>query len=175
MNTMPNQQGHALQLRDIHLPEPVSWWPVAPGWWMVLAVTVLLLAIVIFCVRRYQQRRYRRIGLQQLSLLEGDVNLQQDQRQLIQQLSQLLRHLAVLHYGQSCAGLEGEAWLAFLDQPFQKKTAPENKPFSVGVGQCLGFGPYQKIIAEIDVAALLPLCRLWIKKLPLAAKQRGAK
>ena len=33
------------QLRDIHLPEPVSWWPPALGWWLV-AMTVMTLLIV---------------------------------------------------------------------------------------------------------------------------------
>ena len=44
------------QLRDIHLPEAVHWWPPAPGWWIVAA---LLLALTIW-LSRYLQARYRR-------------------------------------------------------------------------------------------------------------------
>lgn len=44
------------QLRDIHLPQAVHWWPPAPGWWIVAA---LVLALTIWLVR-YLQRRYRR-------------------------------------------------------------------------------------------------------------------
>jgi hypothetical protein len=29
------------QLRDIHLPEAVSWWPLAIGWWLVAIVCIL--------------------------------------------------------------------------------------------------------------------------------------
>ena len=28
------------QLRDIHLPEAVPWWPPAPGWWMLFALVI---------------------------------------------------------------------------------------------------------------------------------------
>ena len=44
------------QLRDIHLPQAVHWWPPAPGWWVVAA---LILALTIWLVR-FLQRRYRR-------------------------------------------------------------------------------------------------------------------
>jgi len=44
------------QLRDIHLPEAVHWWPPAPGWWIVAA---LLLTLTIW-LSRYLQARYRR-------------------------------------------------------------------------------------------------------------------
>ncbi len=44
------------QLRDIHLPQSVHWWPPAPGWWIVAA---LLLALGIW-LSRYLQARYRR-------------------------------------------------------------------------------------------------------------------
>ena len=26
------------QLRDIHLPEPILWWPLAPGWWVLIVL-----------------------------------------------------------------------------------------------------------------------------------------
>lgn len=167
----PTQQA-TLTLRDIHLPDPVSWWPLAPGWWLVLALAILFIAGALLVVRRYRRRSYRRLGLQHLATIEADVATKDDPRQLIQQLSLLLRHLAILHYQQPCAGLEGQDWLKFLDQPFHKKPAPANQPFSEGPGQCIGCGPYQQHVAEFDRSALITLCRQWINKLPLPPKQR---
>ena len=27
-----------IPLRDLHLPEAIGWWPLAPGWWVVVAL-----------------------------------------------------------------------------------------------------------------------------------------
>ncbi len=40
------------QLQPIVLPEPVKWWPPAPGWWLLAAT--LLIAIVLW---RYVKHR----------------------------------------------------------------------------------------------------------------------
>ena len=40
-----------LDLRDIHLPDPISWWPIAPGWWLVI-VSLFLIIAVIFILRK---------------------------------------------------------------------------------------------------------------------------
>ena len=45
-----------LPLRDIHLPDPIGWWPLAPGWWGVLGL-VLLIISGIFWWRRKKHRR----------------------------------------------------------------------------------------------------------------------
>lgn len=169
-----NPSQPTLTLRDIHLPDPVSWWPLAPGWWIVLALVIITTTVTVISLQRYRRRHYRRLGLQQLAAIELSAATHSDQ-QLIQQLSQLLRHMAVLHYGPHSAGLDGNNWLTFLDQSFEKKgapTQPPHQPFSQGIGHCLAAGPYQKAITNIDTAALLTLCRLWIKRLPLPKKQR---
>ena len=38
------------QLADIHLPDPVSWWPLAPGWWMLLGLAVSIFIAVALLV-----------------------------------------------------------------------------------------------------------------------------
>ena len=168
----PTQQPQ-ITLRDIHLPDPVSWWPPAPGWWILLSLLILFTIATLWGIRRYHRRSYRRLALRQLDTLKQNVNQQQDgqqhdDQQLIQQLSQLLRHIAVLHYPpQQCAGLHGKAWLEFLDQPFGA-----TKPFSTGAGQCLANGPYQPYSEQLDAVALLQLSRRWLKRLPLPLKQR---
>ena len=30
----------ALPLRDLQLPETVGWWPLAPGWWVLITLFV---------------------------------------------------------------------------------------------------------------------------------------
>ena len=44
------------QLRDIHLPQAVHWWPPAPGWWLVALVSLALIT----WLYRYLRARYRR-------------------------------------------------------------------------------------------------------------------
>ena len=29
------------ELRDIHVPQVSMWWPLAPGWWVVLALLIV--------------------------------------------------------------------------------------------------------------------------------------
>jgi hypothetical protein len=50
---MPPQEP---QLRDIHVPQ-VSWWPLAPGWWVLAALVVLALLVVAWLWRRRARRR----------------------------------------------------------------------------------------------------------------------
>ena len=45
-----------LPLRDLHLPDPVGWWPPAPGWWLLLA-TLAMLLIWLAVVLRSRHRR----------------------------------------------------------------------------------------------------------------------
>lgn len=145
----------ALPLRDIHLPSDVGWWPLAPGWWLLLGLSILSALAMLLMLRFRQRRRFRRQALHQLdelSLLP--------ERQLTIALSRLLRQAAISHFpSHETAGLTGQVWLEFLDRPFT------DHPFSAGVGQCLSDAPYRAVV-HIDGTALVTLCRLWLKKLP---------
>lgn len=154
----------ALPLRDIHLPPAPGLWPFAPGWWLLLALLLLLCLGLWLLLRRARRLRYRRQALQQLTELER--NLQLSPSALLSALSALLRRAMLCTFDrQSCAGLSGEAWLLFLDQGFR------DAPFSSGVGRCLGQGPYQQE-CNFDRVALLALCRRRLKKLPAAPRNR---
>ena len=36
------------QLRDIHLPDAVSWWPIAWPWWLMLSLLIALISFAIY-------------------------------------------------------------------------------------------------------------------------------
>lgn len=40
------------ELRDIHVPQVSMWWPLAPGWWVLLALLVAAIAACVFLFRR---------------------------------------------------------------------------------------------------------------------------
>ncbi|MGV6806815.1 MAG: DUF4381 domain-containing protein [bacterium] len=59
------------QLRDIHLPDPVAWWPPAPGWWLLgIVIAILILLCVRWFILRRKQNVYRVEALHLLSEID---------------------------------------------------------------------------------------------------------
>jgi hypothetical protein len=160
---LQNQDADPLAgLRDIHIPDSVSWWPLAPGWWVLGFVVLITLALVWLWQRRWQQRSYQRVALRHLERLEEQYASEPET--LVRELSVLLRRVTALYYPES-AGLAGRAWLEFLDRTLNAKA--EAHPFSAGEGQCLADAPYRPALkSEVDTRTLVELARCWIKNLP---------
>lgn len=106
------------QLKDIHLPSPISWWPLAPGWYIVIAFALILTLALAY--RMYKRHGYALAKKQALRLL----NTYQEQYEkkpnapvTSAQISELLRRVALVYYPrEEVASLHGEAWLNFLNQ-----------------------------------------------------------
>lgn len=158
------------QLRDIHVPAEVSWWPPAPGWWFAAATLIPAAVLLLWWWRRHQRRCYQRVALLRLEQLCR--TCQDDPHALVRELSVLLRRAAILHYpAHDCAGLSGQEWLQFLDQTLDSGADPGQ--FSAGAGQCLADAPYRRgASAEIDTQALADLARCWLRRLPPLAQRR---
>ena len=154
-----------LQLRDIHLPTPISWWPPAPGWWVLLGLLVLCF-LSIFMFRRIRKRRSVRVAaLKALITISSDFEAQEDTQALVKALSVLLRRICLSYFPRTeVAGLTGEAWLHFLDDCLDWQNAPGR--FSSDTGRVLITAPYQPN-ASVDGEKLLALCSTWIHALPL--------
>lgn len=108
----------ALPLRDLHLPDAIGWWPLAPGWWGVIAALGILLGYVL--LRLYRKWRFnapRRYAMHELARYEAEYLEHRNPVTLGKQLSELLRR-GMLAYAprEEVAGLTGSEWLAWLDQ-----------------------------------------------------------
>ena len=148
-----------LHLRDIHLPEPVSWWPPAPGWWILFVLIILLFSMIAWLYRR--RSRYLKSAayhaIQQLQLLQEDYSKQGDGLKLVRELSALLRRMCISVYPRSeSASLTGKEWLALLDE------SVSGEPFTQGPGRILVEAPYQRN-PDVDPDTLLSLCHEWIE------------
>jgi hypothetical protein len=137
-----------IPLRDLHLPEAIGWWPLAPGWWVVVA----LLAIGAgFLIRRYLQvwarGAARRHALQALGQITADFEQHHDTVTFSANLSELLRR-TMLAYAprQEVAGLTGDQWLAWLDRDFDEPR------FQTDAGRKLLELPYRR--PDDDVTAM---------------------
>jgi len=153
-----------LPLRDIHLPDPVSWWPPAPGWWLLLiSMAVIIAGILLF---KHLRRRWRlkRTVLAELGILREQYNDNHDRVQLVKSLSALMRRASISFYPrQKSASLTGEQWLQHLDRTAQRKE------FRHGNGSILATAPYlpaNKVI-DTDFDDLFSLCEDWLSMQPV--------
>jgi len=146
-----------LPLRDIHLPGAISWWPLAYGWWILLAVFGIAAGLGwLYYRRRYRERAAIR-GLKSVAqlLAEGTSPVV-----CVQRISMILRRFAMsIGESKSVAGLTGEAWLNFLDRRWQRDE------FLAGVGRVLIYGPYAPAgrVSAGDASALNELCLDWVR------------
>jgi hypothetical protein len=144
------------QLRDIHMPADPSWWPPAPGWWIVFAIVLGLLTwLVIRLKRRASRRRWQRGILEELTRISESQLARADSSRLLAELSQLLRRASRL-VDPGAPSLRGEAWLKFLDSSIG------GEEFVKGSGRILLEGPYQRE-TSVDAEALIDLVRRWLR------------
>ena len=155
-----NPGNASLALRDIHLPEPVSWWPPAPGWWLVLIIVIGLLALIPFLIKWLRYKPINKTAMQAFQGIKDDYKNHQDKQQLVQQLSILLRRTCMSYVGrQQTASVTGQAWIAQLNQ-----LSNENI-FTNDIADTLLNAPYQPN-NTIDSDQLLQLSQQWFDALP---------
>jgi hypothetical protein len=148
------------QLRDIHLPEAVSWWPLAPGWWVLGALLVAGLAYTgHFFWQRHHAFTYRRQALIKIKQLPNNC-----QHQRITALLALLKRVAVSAYPEfHLSSLNQAEFIAFLN-----KTTPKAGFDQLPADwQRLFYAKDSKVSVEL-VDQLVASGTQWIKRHPLA-------
>ena len=144
------------QLKELHVPAPISWWPLAPGWWLLAG---LLIAVVVAGITWWYLRRrrtaYRRAGLRLLKRLNAsDYSTQQ----LARQLNEILKRtaLAAPCYRQlGLAAAHGNPWANFLRGSCPHY--PDKDALTAQLVKAL----YQPNV-NLDASALQDFCRFWI-------------
>jgi hypothetical protein len=159
-----------IPLRDLHLPEAIGWWPLAPGWWFL--IMILLAGIVYLSYRSIQKWRrnaMRRVALMELSRIQREYKKGVDEITLAIELSELLRRTMLAYAPRiEVAGLTGKRWLQWLDQGL------DDRPFSEGPGQNVESLPYRRPDAvedDVDVQGLIEAIKTRLRT-PLPAEAR---
>lgn len=146
------------QLKDIHLPEAISWWPPAPGWWVImLSLAVLSGWLVWRSWVWWQALKPKRQALEILDQIEKKAKKNVPAHEICAQVSQLLRRVALTYYpAESVAGLKDDAWIEFLNQHSRKIN------FNA-VREHLLLYPYSKQ-TRASLTPLFERSRSWIKQ-----------
>lgn len=141
------------ELKDIHLPNAISWWPLAPGWWILLTLILATFFIILLALRYRRLYAWRKSALAELSYIINNKN----SNELGAALSELVRRCAIQLQKRSkkpiaIAQLEGKQWSDYLSTVMEKETA-----------EWLAINRY-KANSTIDTAMLEQSISTWIKK-----------
>jgi hypothetical protein len=143
-----------IPLRDLHLPEMIGWWPLAPGWWFLIVLAAAGLGYLLYqSFMKWRRNAARRVALRELARIQSEFKDGVDEISLAIELSELLRRTMLAYAPRDeVAGLTGANWLRWLDHGL------EDKPFSEGSGHNVESLPYRRpdaIEDDVDVAGLI--------------------
>ncbi len=160
---MDNHQALA-NLKPLIAPAPVSWWPPAPGWW-VLGI-LLLIALAGLTVwgwkrwRHFRGTRYQREALQLLATLS-----EQDPDTQLQAVATILRRAAICAWGREIASTKN--WRDIIELSLHKKSKSKSPVLDEQSLALLTDFLYRKDIPS--VAAMNKLhaqAAIWLRTLP---------
>jgi hypothetical protein len=139
------------QLEDIQLPPEVTDLPIAPGYWLLLAFIIFIMAISLRAL--YRRRRYhapRKAAL--VILLSYDI----DSDEFAAEVNTLLKRTALSYLPrEKLAKLNGPQWFDWLDTRLPAMRQQEFGPLLVKRHQAKG-------LTLEDKLALLGLAKLWL-------------
>lgn len=150
------------QLHDIEGLDPISHWPLAIGWWVVLMIVLVsVIGIAVYICRRITfERSWRGDALIQLDVLEKNLS-EKRVLDVAVALSDYCKRIAIHRYSrEECAGLAGRAWLQWLVKHDPKHFDWENK------GLPLIEAPYappsHMTFTTAEIKDLIQAARRWV-------------
>ncbi|WP_252176258.1 DUF4381 domain-containing protein [Endozoicomonas sp. 4G] len=150
------------QLRPNHLPDPVSFWPPAPGWWLSAVLVIVVITLTTWLVTRSIRRnRYRRQARKQAHIIFSAYRNHQNSLQFANDCNRLLKQTALHAYpAEQVAPLHGDRWLDFLSRKSGIRA------FNEQPGEALGDTRFQKVptAKEMPMAQKMPMA----KEMPIA-------
>lgn len=155
----------SLPIRDIHLPASVSWWPLAPGWWITLGLFVLAALVVYFLKFMKERRQLEQQVVEEFEGLVNEYRKTKDAYDLLASLSRLIRRVGITRFGhRRVAALTGTHWLNFLDEVLAATKSQSQLRFEGELGELLIAGQYQKSgpIDENSLDRLLIVSKAWL-------------
>ena len=158
-SNMPIAQPDPLsQLRDIHLPDPIGWWPLAPGWYLLTLFFVLgVIALVYFIRHYYLKGRIKRKALRLLTDYQQEYQSDMNSQVSSAHLSYLLKQVALAYFPRkTVASLQGPAWILFLNE------SAKGLNFEEVQAELLEM-PYQPA-KDCDLGLLFDMTRSWIRQ-----------
>lgn len=159
MNQDPNTAVAAellSRLKDIHGVAEPSWWPPAPGWWLLAALVAAAFAYALTrLAARWRVHRRRRRLLEFLDGLDAKHDPDSEGADYLAELNRLIRAVALRAFPETpCARLEGRQWVQFIHERL-----PEGSESACL--EALEDGPYRPR-PEFDPAALQAAVRRWV-------------
>ena len=134
------------RLHDIVLPPAVPWWPPAPGWYLLLALILVVAAVLGGRIwQRWRANAYRRAALRELQTL-------QDAPAIAELLRRTARAVVLRPVG---AATTGAAWVDGIVTQSDEVMSPE-------VRELLTAGVYGRRATDRNVDALRDFARRWI-------------
>ncbi|HEV8051228.1 MAG TPA: DUF4381 domain-containing protein [Parachlamydiaceae bacterium] len=150
------------QLHDIEGLDAISRWPLALGWWILIAVGLITLISLGLLAFRWVafKRSWKNDTFKKLAKLESDLS-EKNSRETAMVLSEYLRRIALKRYSRSeCAGLEGDAWLKWLALKDSKEFDWTKK------GRLLNEAPYAPVNYQLpasQIKELIQATRNWVR------------
>ena len=153
------------ELKEIILPEPVSYLPQTVAWYILFGL--LLMAAVWLAVRWYRHwaaNRYRKAALKRLAEIEMNLRDSDCRATSISALPVLVKQTTLAFAArEKVAGLSGKRWLTFLDSTYI------GWAFTEGPGKLLpelSYWPIFKLerVSDDELQALIGLIRKWIRR-----------
>ncbi|PJC86964.1 DUF4381 domain-containing protein [Vibrio sp. HA2012] len=160
MTNIASTVSNLLPLKDLHLPAPPGFWPLAWGWWSLL-LTMFLTVLTIWLLWRWRKKRLapKKAAIALLNLERATLTPSG--------AMEIVRQAALSYYPRSqVAHLSGSKWLDFLDSQINGSLFKPNEREWL---QAL----YEKH-AEVNTEALVEQCHHWLTlALPPKRGRRG--
>jgi len=141
-----------LPLRDLHLPEPIGWWPPAMGWWLVLGFLIVMGIGAFLLIQRHRRATPLKRAFEALRELESRTDMKAEER--LQSISAIIKRFAMsIAPREEVAGLSGDAFFEWI------KARINDQSFSSSRLEGLTTSPYRRVSQDLDLELLMSDCR----------------